>query len=101
LSIMSIAKTELDTHTLFAALTRPAMWAGVPMEGHGLNCMLSVSAFIVQGNLLYGLIFFPLHALLWVACRHDPSFFSNLLRWLGLPVMPNQAYWGVRSYAPF
>lgn len=92
---------ELTTHTLFGALTRPAMTAGVTLEYHGLNLIVSVCAFIAMGNLLYGLVFVPLHVFGWLACRHDARFFEILMKRIKLPSMPNKSYWGVRSYEPF
>ncbi|HDS3856749.1 TPA: VirB3 family type IV secretion system protein [Legionella pneumophila] len=98
---MSHEDDALDTHTVFGALTRPAMTAGVTLEYHGLNLMVSVCAFIAMGNLLYGLMFIPFHVFGWMICRHDARWFSTVLKWLKLPPMPNQNYWGVRSYEPF
>jgi type IV secretion system protein VirB3 len=91
----------LDVHTLFGALTRPAMTAGVTLEYHGLNLMLSVCAFIALGNVLYGLVFIPLHGFGWLICRHDPRLFEILYKRFKLPSQPNMGYWGVRSYEPF
>lgn len=94
--------TMLDTHLVFGALTRPAMTAGVTFEYHGLNLMLSVCLFIAMGNLLYGLIFIPLHAFGWLVCHYDTHFFSIMYRRiLLLPSMPNQSIWGVRVYEPY
>lgn len=93
--------TELDTNTVFGALTRPAMTAGVTLEYHGLNLIVSVCAFIAMGNLLYGLVFIPFHVFGWLVCRHDARFFEILMKKFKLPSMPNQTYWGVRSYEPY
>lgn len=91
----------LAIHPLFNALTRPAMSGGVTLEFHGLNLMLSVCAFIALNNLLYGLIFIPLHAFGWCVCRNDPAFFSLLSKRIShLPLMPNKPFWGVRCYEP-
>lgn len=91
----------LDTHTVFGALTRPAMTAGVTLEYHGLNLIVSVCAFIAMNNLAYGLVFIPVHAFGWLVCRHDARFFEILMKRYKLPSMPNQSYWGVRCYEPF
>lgn len=96
------SETRLATHTVFGALTRPAMTMGVTFEYHGLNLMLSVCAFIIMGNLLYGLIFIPLHAFGWLVCQYDTHFFSIMYRRFSrLPAMPNQSIWGVRVYEPY
>lgn len=93
--------TELTIHPVFNALTRPAMTGGVTFEFHGLNLIVSVSAFIAFNNLLYGFIFIPLHVFGWCVCRHDVCFFAICLKRLShLPAMPNQSFWGVRCYEP-
>lgn len=94
-------KIALDTNIIFGALTRPAMTAGVTFEYHGLNLMVSVCAFIALGNLLYGLIFIPIHTFGWLVCRYDAHFFTLAhKRFFLLPRMPNQSIWGVRAYEP-
>jgi type IV secretion system protein VirB3 len=99
-----MAQTEISSltiHPVFNALTRPAMTGGVTFEFHGLNLILSVCAFIAFNNLLYGLIFVPLHVFGWCVCHHDPCFFSIYYKRLSyLPAMPNKSVWGVRSYEP-
>lgn len=96
-----MSHNTMDVNTVFSALTRPAMTGGVTLEYHGFNLMLSVCAFIVMGNLLYGLIFIPVHAVGWMICRNDPSLFVILKKLLKLPSMLNKSIWGVRSYEPF
>jgi type IV secretion system protein VirB3 len=93
--------TSLATNPFFGALTRPAMSGGVTFEYHMINMGWSVCTFIGAGNLLYGLIFLPLHACGWLVCRYDNRFFTLLTRrWL-LPNMPNKSIWGVRTYEPY
>jgi type IV secretion system protein VirB3 len=93
---------KLATNPVFGALTRPAMTAGVTFEYHGLNLMLSVCTFIAMGNLLYGLMFIPLHAFGWLVCRYDTHFFTLISRrFFHLPGCPNQSIWGVRVYEPY
>lgn len=92
---------KLTTHTIFGALTRPAMSAGVTFEYHGINLAVSVGTFIAAGNLLYGLMFIPLHAFGWLVCRYDMHFFTLMSkRFFKLPRIPNQSTWGVRAYEP-
>jgi type IV secretion system protein VirB3 len=93
---------KITSNPVFGALTRPAMTAGVTYEYHGLNLMLSVCSFIAMGNILYGLMFIPLHAFGWLACYYDTHFFSIMYkRFLLLPSMPNKSIWGVRVYEPY
>ncbi len=92
----------IDMHPVFGALTRPAMTAGVTFEYHGLNLMVSMTAFIGLGNPLYGLIFVPIHAVGWLVCREEPRFFTMMYnRIKNIPNSPNQIIWGVRCYEPF
>jgi type IV secretion system protein VirB3 len=94
-------EVTIESHPIFGALTRPAMTAGVTFEYHGINLIVSVCAFIALGNVLYGLIFVPLHAFGWLSCRNDPAFFSLLYKRISfLPAMPNKKIWGVRAYEP-
>lgn len=91
----------IDEHCLFAALTRPAMTAGVSFEYHALNVMVSMALFIAL-NPLYGLVFIPLHAFGWIVCREEPRFFSIAYnRLINLPNSPNKFIWGVQCYEPF
>ncbi len=92
---------SLDINPVFGALTRPAMTAGVTFEYHMLNLVISMCAFVGLGNVLYGFIFFPLHAFGWMVCRFDGHFFTVAYkRLILLPSMPNKTYWGVSSYEP-
>lgn len=92
---------SLDINPVFGALTRPAMTAGVTFEYHMFNLVISMCAFIGLGNVLYGLIFFPLHAFGWAVCRFDSHFFTVAYkRFFLLPQMPNRKIWGVSCYEP-
>lgn len=92
---------ELIVNPVFGALTRPAMTGGVTFEYHGFNLMLSMATFILMGNLLYGLIFIPIHAFGWMAHRYDSQFFSVAFKAFFKPSMPNKSIWGVRRYEPY
>lgn len=94
-------KTELEINPIFGALTRPAMTGGVTFEYHGLNLMVSVASFILLGNLLYGLIFIPIHVFGWMVCRYDNQFFSVAYKSFFMPNHPNKSIWGVRAYEPY
>ncbi|VEG91769.1 type IV secretion system protein VirB3 [Legionella spiritensis] len=94
--------TTLTLNPVYGALTRAAMAGGVTFEYHGINLMVSVCAFIALGNLLYGLVFIPLHVFGWLVCRSDTRFFTIVTKRLLLcPPSPNQTIWGVRVYEPF
>lgn len=91
---------KLREHTIYGALTRPAMLAGVTIEYHLFNIMISMTAFIGLSP-LYGLIYLPLHAFGWAVSHYDPHFFMLCAKKLSLPQHPNSKLWGVKAYAPF
>ena len=89
-------------HPVFGALTRPAMYAGVSFDYHMMNLMVSMSAFISMHNLLYGLLFIPIHTVGLAVFYYDVHFFSIMsTRWFKLRNQPNQSIWRARSYEPF
>lgn len=87
-------------HTFFGALTRPAMTAGVTIEMFVLNAMIAVMALIGTGNLLYALIFIPMHLVSVGVCKYDPWMFSVLWKSLDIPRGKNAQLWGVKCYEP-
>ncbi|KTD47895.1 type IV secretion system protein VirB3 [Legionella quinlivanii] len=93
---------HLHSNPIFGALTRPAMTGGVTLEFHVMNLIVSMAAFIGLGSMLYGLIFLPIHACGWLACKHDTALLTILSKRLfKLPNLPNSSFWGVRAYEPF
>lgn len=98
---MMFVEEELHISPIFGALTRPAMTAGVTVEYHGLNLVLSVCAFIAMNNLLYGALFIPIHVFGWMVCQNEPRTFSILRAKFAMPAHPNQTLWKVRAYEPY
>ena len=94
-------QTSIEINTIFGALTRPAMTAGVTFEYHCINLMVSMLLFIMLDNVLYGLIFFPIHVFGWVVCQYDNQFFSVAAKALSMPNNPNKSLWGVKTYEPY
>lgn len=92
---------SIEINTLFGALTRPAMTAGVTFEYHCMNLMMSVITFILLDNVLYGLIFFPIHLFGWIVCQYDNQFFAVAAKAFAMPNNPNKSIWGVTSYEPY
>jgi type IV secretion system protein VirB3 len=91
----------LRTNTLFLALTRPPMVMGVALEAFSINIILAMLAFIVSNNLLYGLIWLPLHGVCVVVTRVDSQCFKVLLGRSRLGRTGNAAIWGGTSYEPY
>ena len=98
---MSNLEHELDNNTLFGALTVPPMIAGVTLEAYGFNLVISVCALIATGNILYGLIYIPIHCVCWAICKNDPTLFSIIKTWSTLPSMQNTKLYGARCYEPY
>jgi len=94
---------DLEVHPLFAGATRPPMTWGVTYAGLVLNVGITAEIFLVTKNLLWLLAFFPLHAVLWAACKHEPRFF-DLWRLWGRTRLPghlsNLYFWRANSYSP-
>lgn len=94
------AEYGINTHKVFGALTRPAMTAGVTFEMFIINAMVSVLALISTGNLLYALIFIPVHLVSVAVCQYDPWLFSVLWKYMDIPKGRNNHLWGVKCYEP-
>jgi type IV secretion system protein VirB3 len=98
-----IDDTEILTkNTLFLAVTRPALWAGIPIEAAVLLLISSASVLIESNS--------PVAAALVVAfgysisrliVRHDVNAFRLLFLWGRTKAgNRNRAFWGGSSYSP-
>lgn len=93
---------DFEVHPVFGALTRPVMSAGVSFDYHMMNLIVSTCAFIGLNNLLYGLMFIPVHAVGLVVFHYDPHFFTIVrTKLFKLPNQPNAKIWRARAYEPF
>ena len=94
--------SDFLVHPVFGALTRPVMTAGVSFDYHLMNLIVSSCVFIGMGNLLYGLVFVPVHALGLAVFHYDAHFFAIFrTKQLKLSSQPNFSLWRARSYEPF
>jgi type IV secretion system protein VirB3 len=66
---------------LFVGPTRPATAWGVTYPAFLLNGMLVMEAFIMTRNLLWLGLFFPIHGICYLICRHDPQTFDLFRLW--------------------
>ena len=85
---------------LFVGLTRPPMMMGVTVEYLSLCFMITVCAFILTNSFCYLLIYFPLHAIGWLACQVDCHIFRLLSKRWECQNVPNKSLWGCQSYDP-
>ncbi|WP_293397592.1 type IV secretion system protein VirB3 [Phenylobacterium sp. RIFCSPHIGHO2_01_FULL_69_31] len=86
---------------LFLACTRPALILGVPMEAMGLNLIVSTTAFLGGGSLLYLLIAPVLHVVFRAVCRADPNAFRVLYLFIETKGRArNGGLWGGSAASP-
>lgn len=92
----------LDKDPLFLAVTRPALWAGIPIEASVLLLIASACTLIASNNPLYAALvaasgFFISRLIV----RHDVNAFRLLFLW-GRTKAGNRngQYWGGSSYSP-
>jgi type IV secretion system protein VirB3 len=88
---------------LFVGVTRPAMALGVTYSGLLINGVMTVEMFLLTKNLLWLLIWFPVHGIFLLVCKNEPRFFDLLMLWgrtRGPGLMSNVRYWKANSYSP-
>ena len=99
---MSDDAETLVKNPLFLAVTRPAMWAGIPIEAAVLLLIASASVLIQSNSPVYaGLVATFGYSISRLIVRHDVNAFRLLFLWgrtkLG---NRNRAFWGGSSYTP-
>lgn len=97
----SSAEAPLVEDPLFLACTRPAMFAGAPMEAVGLNMVVSTSAFLAA-HAIFALAIAPiLHLVAVAVCKSEPNAFRLLYLWAETKARArNTALWGGSSLSP-
>jgi type IV secretion system protein VirB3 len=86
---------------LFLACTRPAMFAGVPMEAFALNGMVTMAIFIATSSFLGLLIAVAIHLLFREMVKHDYNKFRVLMAFFETKARSrNSSYWGGSSCTP-
>ena len=89
--------------TLFVGPTRPTTYWGVTWQAFVLNIMFVMEAFVWTHNLLWLLLFIPIHAICYLVCLPDPRTFELLIQWgptKGAAYLRNYHYWKATSYSP-
>lgn len=87
---------------LFLAVTRPALWAGIPIEAAVLLLIVSATILIWSNSPVYAALVVAFgYSLSRLIVRHDVNAFRLLFLWgrtkLG---NRNRAFWGGSSYSP-
>jgi type IV secretion system protein VirB3 len=90
---------ELRRDTLFVALTRPQMFAGVTYSFFVINAVLAVELFLIFRTLWVLLAALLIHAAGMLASLHEPRFVDLwLTRVRNCPRVKNHALWRCNSY---
>lgn len=93
----------LISDPLFVGLTRPPMLWGVTYSAFLLNTIVTMQAFVWTHNLIYLLMFVPVHLVCFAICKKDPRTFDIFLLWArtkGASLLGNGYFWGSSSYTP-
>jgi type IV secretion system protein VirB3 len=93
---------SLVKNPLFLAVTRPALWAGIPIEAAVLLLIASASVLIWSNSPVYATLVVAFgYSISRLIVRHDVNAF-RLLFLLGRTKLGNRnrAFWGGSSYSP-
>lgn len=92
---------ELRRDTLFVALTRPQMFAGVTYSFFVINAVLAVELFLIFRSLGVLLIALVVHLIGMVASVREPRFVDLwITRVRNCPRVKNHKLWQCNSYRP-
>ncbi len=87
--------------TVFLALTRPQMFAGVTYSYFVINAIVSLEVFLIFKSFLALGVALLLHLVGMVLCLREPRFFDLwLTRVSRCPRVRNYRIWGCNSYRP-
>ena len=95
--------TEILTkNTLFLAVTRPALWAGIPIEAAVLLLISSASVLIWSNSPGYAALVVAFgYSISRLIVRHDVNAFRLLFLWGRTKAgNRNRSFWGGSSYSP-
>ena len=87
---------------LFLAVTRPALFAGIPIEAAVFVLLCSVITLIGTSNPVYGLVVAAvMFGLSRLIVRHDVNAFRLIFLWGRTKAANrNRVFWGGSSYTP-
>ena len=93
---------KIAVHPLFVGLTRPPMYAGVPLNYFALNGFLNLVLFIATTSFkLIVMSFATIHLLGYFCCLIDVRFFDLLFGKLQCSLCKNVWFWGCNSYEAY
>ena len=92
---------SLERDTLFVALTRPQMFAGVTYSLFVTNVVIATELFLIFKSLWVIAAALVLHGLSVLLCFREPRFFDLWLARVSIcPRIKNYQVWGCNSYRP-
>lgn len=92
---------QLKRDTLFVALTRPQMFAGVTYTFFIINAIIAVEFFLVFEAWWVLLVAVAIHGVGMIACLKEPRIFDLwLMRVRNCPRVKNYGLWKCNSYRP-
>lgn len=93
--------TPLDRDTVFVALTRPQMFAGVTYSFFIVNGIVTTEAFLLFKSVWVLVLALVVHLAGYLACLKEPRFLELwLVRTSRCARIPNYAHWRCNSYQP-
>ncbi|MFN4096159.1 MAG: type IV secretion system protein VirB3 [Sphingomonas sp.] len=91
----------LDRDTVFVALTRPQMFAGVTYTWFIANAVLATELFLIFRSVWVLVAAVAIHGAGMLACLREPRFFDLwITRASRCPRVPNHRIWRCNSYRP-
>lgn len=91
----------LRQDTLFVALTRPQMFAGVTYTFFVINLIVAVELFLIFRSIWVLLAALVLHGIGMLMCLHEPRFFDLwITKVRNCPRVKNYDLWRCNSYRP-
>lgn len=92
---------SLRSSTVFVALTRPQMFAGVTYTYFVANAILAVELFLIFKSFWIIAVALLVHLAGMVLCLREPRFFDLWIAKVSrCPRVPNFRRWGCNSYRP-
>lgn len=92
---------QLRSDTLFVALTRPVMFAGVTFSFAIINLIIAVELFLIFKSLWVLLAAVAIHLIGVLVSLREPRIVELwLTRVRNCPRVKNHAYWRCNSYRP-
>lgn len=95
------SQEDFNKDVLFLALTRPAMYYGIPLEAAVISVIAGGLAMIFLGSIFYTVLAIPLLAISREICKKDHYAFRVIFCFLETKARcVNRSFWGGSSCSP-